>query len=127
MGKMAFNWTQQTSLVKYTLLIPNVVDLDQYRAALGDLIEVVQGLATGMPPWFNSGPGCNSPIPALNECGPLCSLSSPVQHSSRAKHWCFAEGFIRLLHGSSELCRAMTACCQACSERSFMLMSMHAK
>lgn len=79
---MAFKWTQQTSLVNYTLLIPNVVDLDEYRAALGDLIEIVQGLATGMPPWFNSGPGCNSPIPALNEYGPLCSLSSSsLQHS----------------------------------------------
>ena len=81
MGNAAFNWTQQTSLVKYTLIIPNVVDLKEYRAALDNLIEIVQGLATGMPPWFNSGPGCNSPIPALNECGPLYSLSSWLQHS----------------------------------------------
>ncbi|CAL8464903.1 g4438 [Coccomyxa elongata] len=82
-GKMVFNWTQQTSLVNYMLLIPNVVDLDQYRAALGDLIEIVQGLATGMPPWFNSGPGCNSPIPALNDTWTyLLGVRDAVSNSS---------------------------------------------
>ncbi len=67
-GDMAFNWTQQARKIDYTLITPNLVDLDQYRAALGDLTEIVQGLATGLPPWFSAGSLCNDPIPALNEC-----------------------------------------------------------
>ena len=61
-----FNWTQQLSYMSYTAYIPNVVDLDNYRKTLSQLINITRGLVTGQPPWTSPGAPCNTPIPALN-------------------------------------------------------------
>jgi hypothetical protein len=66
-GNQAFNWTQQARLLNYTLITPGLVDIDQYRAVLDELTDIVQGLATGQPPWYSAGSLCNEPIPVLNE------------------------------------------------------------
>lgn len=65
-----FNWTLQEAFMNYTVLIPNVVDLSQYLAALRDLTQVVQGIATGQPPWTSPGAPCNQPVPAVKKCAP---------------------------------------------------------
>lgn len=67
LGTPGFNWTQQARFMNYTFLTPNLVDLDQYQAALHKLTGILEGLATGMPPFYSAGSLCNDPIPALNE------------------------------------------------------------
>ena len=66
-GARQFNFSQQASYFNYSLITPNLADLPAYRAALQQLTQVVQGLATGFPPWQAATP-CNSPIPALQGC-----------------------------------------------------------
>lgn len=61
-----FNWTQQLSYMNYTVYVPNVVDLDNYRTMLSQLINITSGLVTGQPPWTSAGAPCNRPIPALH-------------------------------------------------------------
>ena len=61
-----FNWTQQLNYMNYTVLLPNVVDLADYRRTLSQLVNITQGLVTGQPPWTSPGAPCNRPIPALN-------------------------------------------------------------
>ena len=63
-----FSFSQQVQSFNYTLLTPNLVDLAEYQAALGQLLQVTQGLVTGQPPWQASGSPCNQPIPALQWC-----------------------------------------------------------
>lgn len=65
-----FNWTQQLSYMNYTAFAPSVVDLDNYRRTLSQLINVTMGLVTGQPPWTSPGAPCNRPIPALNGWAP---------------------------------------------------------
>ena len=65
-GAPQFNWTQQLSFINYTVYVPNVVDLENYRKTLSQLTNVTQGLVTGQPPWTSPGAPCNRPIPALN-------------------------------------------------------------
>ena len=62
----AFNWTQQLNYMSYSVLVPNVVDLDNYRRTLSQLVNITKGLVTGQPPWTSQGAPCNRPIPALN-------------------------------------------------------------
>ncbi len=65
-GSPQFNWTQQLSYITYTPFAPSVVDLDNYRRTLSQLVNVTKGLVTGQPPWTSHGAPCNRPIPALN-------------------------------------------------------------
>ena len=65
-GAPQFNWTQQLNYMNYTVLVPNVVDLADYRRTLSQLVNITQGLVTGQPPWTSPGAPCNRPIPALN-------------------------------------------------------------
>jgi hypothetical protein len=73
-----YNFSQQHQYFNYSLITPNVVDLAAYQAALGQLTQVVQGLASGQPPWQSPGSPCNSPIPALQGC----AQSSSRRHST---------------------------------------------
>ena len=70
-----FSFSQQTQYFNYTLLTPNVVDQAAYQAALGQLVQVTQGLVTGQPPWQSAASPCNQPIPALQKCAARRSVS----------------------------------------------------
>ena len=83
-GMRQFNFSQQAAYFSYSLITPNLVDLPAYRVALQQLTQVVQGLATGLPPWQAASP-CNSPIPALQGCAhALCLSTHPAKGSSSA-------------------------------------------
>jgi hypothetical protein len=70
LGNLQFNWTQQAQFINYTVITPSVVDLPAYMNALDDLTEIVQGIATGQPPWQSPGAPCNMPVPAVQKCVP---------------------------------------------------------
>ena len=79
-GARQFNFSQQAPLFNYTLITPNVVDLAAYQAELASLVQIVQGLVTGQPPWQSPGSPCNSPIPALQGCD--CASGAEAVHTS---------------------------------------------